>query len=73
MKYDAYRPPILRLTMLLKATVDPSAMKDKSTEIAAVMKIVLTGSRVRGCSYSVSQFLKMLKLFWGKDYLDNLS
>jgi hypothetical protein len=50
MKYEAKRPLILRLTMLLKAASEPSEIKDKSTEIVAVMKIVITGIRVRGWS-----------------------
>jgi hypothetical protein len=48
MKYEAYKPPMLRLTMLLKAAYDPSAIKDKSTEMMAVMAMLLTGIRVRG-------------------------
>jgi hypothetical protein len=34
--------------MLLKAANDPSAMKDKSTEIMAVLAMLLTGIRVWG-------------------------
>jgi hypothetical protein len=37
--------------MLLKATKEPSVMKDNNTEIVVVIKIVLTGISVRGLSY----------------------
>jgi hypothetical protein len=34
--------------MLLKATYDPSVMKERSTDMMAVIAIVLTGISVRG-------------------------
>lgn len=51
MKYEAYRPPMLRLTMFANATDDPRLMNDRSTEMAAVITMVLTGIRVRGWSF----------------------